>query len=256
MSACSNCGFEVGDGQNFCPECGRPLSEAAQEQMDAEQAAPGESTGEFSSEVASSEHVNGVAMKPHPLEGSMASSGVGQPGVGQYVKPLDPVPVVHESSFNTTTSDAYGVPSSSANQAAGTSYADYGNNADMNASVNTSAPVAPGVAGANNTAGTVNQPATYAQAVPNTANQAGVNYPSQPTAAPVMTNYANAEISTAGYIGYLILFWIPFIGFIIAIAVAFGAQNKNLKNFATAKAILGLIGVIGWIMLISMGMFF
>lgn len=51
-------------------------------------------------------------------------------------------------------------------------------------------------------------------------------------------------ISTGGYIFRMILFSIPVIGWLACIITAFGAKNKNKKNFARAMMILLIIGIV------------
>ncbi|MBP0972642.1 MAG: hypothetical protein J5851_01910 [Oscillospiraceae bacterium] len=54
----------------------------------------------------------------------------------------------------------------------------------------------------------------------------------------------NQPISPLGYIGYMILFGLPGIGFLICIIIAIAAQNKNVKNFAIAQIIIVVAAVI------------
>lgn len=57
---------------------------------------------------------------------------------------------------------------------------------------------------------------------------------------PVYNNFYQAPqipeeykpISMWGYLGYELLFSIPFIGFILVIVMSFAPANKNVKNFA------------------------
>lgn len=46
------------------------------------------------------------------------------------------------------------------------------------------------------------------------------------------------------YIGLLILFAIPVIGWISCIIMAFAAGNKNIRNYARAVLILAIIGIV------------
>ena len=50
-------------------------------------------------------------------------------------------------------------------------------------------------------------------------------------------------LGTGAYFGLMILFNIPFIGWICCIVMAFAVQNQNLRNFARAKCIFLIIGV-------------
>lgn len=52
-------------------------------------------------------------------------------------------------------------------------------------------------------------------------------------------------ISVWGYIGYMLLFGIPTIGFIIELVFAFGgAKNINLRNFARSYLLMQVIAVV------------
>lgn len=50
-----------------------------------------------------------------------------------------------------------------------------------------------------------------------------------------MSNGENKPISAWGYLGYELLFTIPIVGIIIAIILALGAHNQNVKNFARSQ---------------------
>ena len=63
-------------------------------------------------------------------------------------------------------------------------------------------------------------------------------------------------ISTAGYIGMMILFSIPIVGWLACVIMAFAAKNLNRRNFARAMIIvvmimivisIALYFVIGWV---------
>jgi hypothetical protein len=60
-----------------------------------------------------------------------------------------------------------------------------------------------------------------------------------------------AVISMGGYIGYMLLFAIPMVGWVICIIMAFVSTNKNLCNFARATLVFLLIGLV-----LSITMFF
>ena len=51
-------------------------------------------------------------------------------------------------------------------------------------------------------------------------------------------------ISMWGYLGYEFLFCLPFVGFIIAVVMAFAPENKNVKNFARSYLLAIVIGVV------------
>ena len=50
-------------------------------------------------------------------------------------------------------------------------------------------------------------------------------------------------VSTAAFIGYMLLFALPLAGFIICIVMAFSASNENIKHYARAILIIELIAV-------------
>lgn len=78
-------------------------------------------------------------------------------------------------------------------------------------------------------------------------------YEQQPVQQPVQTYSAPARpnipeeyepISVGGYIGYLILFGIPCVGFIVALILAFGGNKKiNVKNLAKSYLVMLLIAI-------------
>jgi hypothetical protein len=53
-----------------------------------------------------------------------------------------------------------------------------------------------------------------------------------------------AVISMGGYIGYMFLFAIPMVGWIICIIMAFVSTNQNLRNFARATLVFLIIGLV------------
>lgn len=64
-------------------------------------------------------------------------------------------------------------------------------------------------------------------------------------------------ISTLGYVGYMFLFGIPIIGFILLIVFALSAGNQNLKNFARSYFCLIIIAIILFIAIfVASGGFF
>lgn len=48
----------------------------------------------------------------------------------------------------------------------------------------------------------------------------------------------NTPISSWGYLGYRILFNLPFIGWVVALVMAIGATNVNVRNFARSQFIV------------------
>ena len=75
----------------------------------------------------------------------------------------------------------------------------------------------------------------------NTAQQ--VSY-QQPSYSPPVADNQNKVISTGLYIGLMLLFAIPIIGFIACIIMAFAAKNKNIKNYAKATLIWMIIAFV------------
>ena len=61
-----------------------------------------------------------------------------------------------------------------------------------------------------------------------------------------MKYHENKPISAWGYIGYDFVFAIPVIGIIIALILALGATNRNVKNFARSQFCFILILVIAY----------
>ena len=53
----------------------------------------------------------------------------------------------------------------------------------------------------------------------------------------------NKIVSTPAFLGYMILFGIPIIGFIACIIMSFAPKRKNLKNYARATLIKSCIGM-------------
>ncbi len=65
----------------------------------------------------------------------------------------------------------------------------------------------------------------------------------QPYVAPAPDNTSKV-VGTGLYIGLMILFAIPIIGFIACIIMAFTAKNKNIKNYARATLIWMIIAFV------------
>ena len=67
-----------------------------------------------------------------------------------------------------------------------------------------------------------------------------------------------AMVGTFKFIGLMILFSIPLIGWIFCIVMAFSAANRNIRNYARAGLILALVGIaialVGYFVLYSMVM--
>ncbi len=67
--------------------------------------------------------------------------------------------------------------------------------------------------------------------------------------APMQDN-TNKVVGTGLYIGLMLLFALPLIGFIACIIMAFTAKNKNIKNYARATLIWMIIALVLSIILI------
>lgn len=61
----------------------------------------------------------------------------------------------------------------------------------------------------------------------------------------------NAILSTGAYVGGMILYNIPVVGWLICLVTVFAAKNQNRRNFARATLIFILIGII-----LSVALFF
>ena len=75
--------------------------------------------------------------------------------------------------------------------------------------------------------------------------------PPQPSAIPVPPVPARQEIpaeykplSAWAYVGWRLLFLIPFVGFVLLIVMSFAPRNKNLKSFARSYWCMALLGVL------------
>ncbi len=82
----------------------------------------------------------------------------------------------------------------------------------------------------------------------------GPNVPVQPVYGGQPVYQDTTPLSAWAYVGYMVLFAIPLVGFIMMLVFAFGDGNINRKNFTRGYLILGLIGfVIGFIMVLAFG---
>lgn len=61
-------------------------------------------------------------------------------------------------------------------------------------------------------------------------------------------------ISMWGYFGYDILFSIPLIGFIVALVLAIGSKNKNVKNFAGSYFCVLILSVVVMVVCIAISL--
>ena len=66
----------------------------------------------------------------------------------------------------------------------------------------------------------------------------------QPSYSLPVADNQNKVISTGLYIGLMILFAVPILGFIACIIMAFTAKNKNIKNYARATLIWMIIAFV------------
>lgn len=60
-------------------------------------------------------------------------------------------------------------------------------------------------------------------------------------------------ISPIGYIGYQLLFSIPFVGWIILVCMAIGASNINVRNFARSYFVIFVIALVLCVLLMVLG---
>ena len=101
-----------------------------------------------------------------------------------------------------------------------------------------------------NMPGAYGQPAPYAAAAPGYNAQTGQPPPNYAPAhaypadirPPKTSQYA--QVGVLNYIGLMILYAIPLIGWISCIIMAFAARNRNIRNYARAVLILTIIGII------------
>ena len=63
----------------------------------------------------------------------------------------------------------------------------------------------------------------------------------------------NTPISSWGYLGYRILFNLPFIGWVVALVMAIGATNVNVRNFARSQFIVLLLIIPVVILVVILG---
>ncbi len=73
----------------------------------------------------------------------------------------------------------------------------------------------------------------------------------QPNFSPPTSDNTNKVVSTGLYIGLMILFTIPIIGFIACIIMAFTVKNKNIKNYARATLVWMIIALVVLAILIA-----
>jgi hypothetical protein len=66
----------------------------------------------------------------------------------------------------------------------------------------------------------------------------------QTPAQPAYAGNADAVIGTGGFIGMMLLFCVPVVGWIACIVMAFSAKNRNRKNFAKAMLVFLIIGLV------------
>ena len=76
--------------------------------------------------------------------------------------------------------------------------------------------------------------------------------PPQPTyaAPPAKADESTAVVSTGTFFGTMLLFALPFIGFIACIIMCFAPKRQSLKNYAKANLIWAIIGLVFGILLI------
>ena len=62
--------------------------------------------------------------------------------------------------------------------------------------------------------------------------------------APPPKGSKNATVSTLGFVGWRILMYIPVVGLIITIILAFSKGNVNIRNFARSSLVFAIMGFI------------
>lgn len=100
----------------------------------------------------------------------------------------------------------------------------------------------------------VYQQAAYAPPPPQQTYQTYTQPPAQP-AYPQPQATPSKVVGTGAFFGLMFLFAIPIIGWLICIIMAFAPKNKNLKNFARAQMIWGIIGFVLCLILFFAGRF-
>lgn len=71
----------------------------------------------------------------------------------------------------------------------------------------------------------------------------------QPHQQGVPSHYRTEPLSVGNYVGTLLLLCVPILGFVLSLIWAFdGSTNINKKNLARAILILGVIGILFWIL--------
>ncbi len=89
-----------------------------------------------------------------------------------------------------------------------------------------------------------NEPKLVSAPPPVTQSPPVAQVNTQPNYSPPVADNENKVISTGLYIGLMILFALPIIGFIACIIMAFTAKNKNIKNYARATLIWMIIAFV------------
>ncbi len=91
------------------------------------------------------------------------------------------------------------------------------------------------------------QQPTYHQPQPTYQQQPQPTYAAPP---PAPKDESGGVVSTGTFFGTMLLFALPFIGFIACIIMCFAPKRKSLKNYAKANLIWEIIGLVFGILLI------
>jgi len=216
MVICYACGTNVPDETKFCPLCGKPINE------------PGQDVPETPTLSLSAEPEENDAVAPALIiDQEQAPVNDYQPEAA-YVASVSPDPVTPTVPEAPLVFEA--TPEPAAPPAPVT----------PPAPIPPPAPVAPPVP--------VASPPVYAPPAPE--KQAEFTPPpvqNPPySAAPVKIPKGApfGVVGTGGFIGLIILFAIPVIGWISCIVMAFAAKNLNRRNYARAILVLAIIGII------------
>ena len=249
MAFCAACGSNVPDGTNFCPLCGAAMA-SAQQPVPAEAAVPPEPDDMMKPQEPKDAIETPASILPMPgaeahiiVPPAPAQVLFEQPVQEQPV-PEQPVPAqpVPEQPVPAQSVPAQSVPAQPMpTQSVPAQSMPY---ATEPGAMNTPAPAwgeprAP-------------EPAAVPQATPPPIPQSGPPpyygaaqpLPQAVEGVPPPKNSPYAPVGVLAYIGLMILFAIPVIGWICCIVMAFAAGNRNIRNYARAALILAIIFII------------
>ncbi len=274
MGYCINCGKKLDDNMRFCTECGAvqtPDSSSQKEASVSEQAAPAFVSG--AGEVIKPQPISQAptqAVTPTPAQASApaqaqkapeASAPVAGAAANTYAGGSDsrtafaPSPAHVEASRAGAAQPNMGAAQQRTQSSAPDRSAQAYSGAQTYSAAHSQQPaqynqaqsnVNPYSYGQNNNQGYSQAQQPYSQGAQQSYNQGSYQQASaynpfladqQPPA-----NSTSAPVGTGAYIGLLILFTIPVVGFIAMIAIACGVvKNENIRNLAKAYLIMTII---------------